>query len=71
MKTDVSLLCEMKFGSIPSYMNELIDISLKRSQFTLHDETIKKTRRILTMEQEAMELIEAYRNHFVREYAIR
>lgn len=48
---------EMNFGSalhpgrIPSSMDDFIDISLKRIQFTLHDEAIKKTRRILTMEQ--------------------
>ena len=36
---------------IPDSMDELIDISLKRIQFTLHDEAIRKTRRILTMEQ--------------------
>lgn len=48
---------EMHFGSelqpgiIPSSMSELTDISLARIRFTLHDETIVKTRRILTMEQ--------------------
>lgn len=42
---------EIHPGQIPSSMDELIDISLKRIQFTLHDETIRKTRRILTMEQ--------------------
>lgn len=42
---------EMHPGKIPSSMDELIDISLQRIRFTLHDDTIKKTRRILTMEQ--------------------
>ena len=48
---------EMNFGSeihpgqIPASMDEFIDTSLKRIQFTLHDEMIRKTRRILTMEQ--------------------
>ena len=42
---------EIHPGQIPSSMDELIDISLKRIQFTLHDETIRKTRRVLTMEQ--------------------
>lgn len=48
---------EMNFGSevhpgrIPSSMEEFIEIAMKRIEFTLHDETIKKTRRILTMEQ--------------------
>ena len=38
-------------GRIPDSMDEFIDISVKRIQFTLHDETIRKTRRILAMEQ--------------------
>ncbi len=48
---------EMNFGSAdnpgntPSSMEELIDLSLKRIQFTLHDPMIKKVRRMLTMEQ--------------------
>lgn len=48
---------EMNFGSgvhlvdIPSTVNELIDISLKRIMFTMHDETIRNTRKILMMEQ--------------------
>lgn len=42
---------EMHPGKIPSSMDELIDISLKRIQFTLHDDAIRKTRRILAMEQ--------------------
>ncbi len=42
---------EMHPGRIPASVDELIDISLKRIQFTLHDEAIRKTRRILTMEQ--------------------
>lgn len=42
---------EIHLGKIPSSMDELIDISLKRIKFTLNDEKIIKTRRILTMEQ--------------------
>lgn len=42
---------ESHLGEIPSSVEELIDISLRRIQFTLHDDVIKKTRRILTMEQ--------------------
>lgn len=48
---------EMNFGSeihpgkMPSSMDELIEITKKRIQFTMHDETIRKTRRILMMEQ--------------------
>lgn len=38
-------------GKIPESMEELIDVSIKRIQFTMHDEMIRKTRRILTMEQ--------------------
>ena len=38
-------------GTIPASAAELADSTLKRIQFTLHDETIRKTRRILTMEQ--------------------
>ncbi|MGN0638253.1 MAG: TetR/AcrR family transcriptional regulator [Huintestinicola sp.] len=48
---------EANFGSVnnpgktPSSMDELIAMSLKRIEFTLHDPTIKKVRRMLTMEQ--------------------
>lgn len=38
-------------GKMPSSMEELIDLSLKRIRFTLHDPVIKKVRRMLTMEQ--------------------
>lgn len=38
-------------GKTPSSMDELIDLSLKRIQFTLHDPMIKKVRRLLTLEQ--------------------
>ena len=38
-------------GMIPNSMEELLEVSLHRLQFTLHDDMIKKTRRILTMEQ--------------------
>ena len=37
--------------NMPSSVDELIDISLKRIQFTLHDEKIRRIRRILNMEQ--------------------
>ena len=42
-------------GKIPETMDELITLSLKRIDFTLHDPMIKKVRRMLTMEQ--------FRNH--------
>ena len=48
---------EMNFGSklhtgnIPASMEELVKGALKRIEFTMHDEMIQKTRRILTMEQ--------------------
>lgn len=42
-------------GKIPRSMDELITLSLKRIDFTLHDPMIKKVRRMLTMEQ--------FRNH--------
>ena len=32
-------------------MDELVELSLKRIEFTLHDPMIKKVRRMLTMEQ--------------------
>lgn len=38
-------------GKVPASMDELIDLSLKRIEFTLHDPMIKKVRRMLTMEQ--------------------
>lgn len=38
-------------GRIPSSMDELISMSLKRIRFTLQDPTIRKVRRMLTMEQ--------------------
>ena len=38
-------------GKMPSSMDELITLSLKRIEFTLHDPMIKKVRRMLTMEQ--------------------
>ena len=37
-------------GKSPSSMNELITLSLKKIDFTLHDPMIKKVRRMLTME---------------------
>ena len=48
---------QMNFGSaqnpgkVPASMDELVDLSLKRIEFTLHDPMIKKVRRMLTMEQ--------------------
>ena len=48
---------EMNFGSeihpgkMPSSMDELIEITKKRIQFTMHDEIIQKTRKIMAMEQ--------------------
>lgn len=42
---------ESHLGEIPASIEELIDISLRRIQFTLHDDVIKKTRKILAMEQ--------------------
>lgn len=48
---------EANFGSVndhgqtPSSMDEMITLSLKRIEFTLHDPMIKKVRRMLTMEQ--------------------
>lgn len=38
-------------GKMPSSMDELITLSLKRIEFTLHDPMIVKVRRMLTMEQ--------------------
>ena len=38
-------------GNIPSTVEELIDISLKRIMFTMHDDTIRNSRKILMMEQ--------------------
>lgn len=38
-------------GEMPSSMDELITLSLKRIEFTLSDPMIKKVRRMLTLEQ--------------------
>lgn len=38
-------------GKIPSSMDELVVLSLKRIEFTLRDPIIRKVRRMLTMEQ--------------------
>ena len=38
-------------GKTPASMDELVDLSLKRIEFTFHDPMIKKVRRMLTMEQ--------------------
>lgn len=48
---------EANFGSVnnprktPASMDELIEMSLNRIKFTLHDPVVKKVRRMLTMEQ--------------------
>lgn len=48
---------EMKFGSenhpgnLPASMEELVNLSMERIRFTLHDPMIRKIRRILAMEQ--------------------
>lgn len=42
---------EMNLGPLPASVEELIESALQRISFTIHDERIKKTRRILTMEQ--------------------
>ena len=42
---------EQQLGKIPASAEELIDLSLAKIAFTLHDETIKKTRKVLDMEQ--------------------
>ena len=38
-------------GQLPASVDELITISMKKLEFTLKDETVIKTRRILAMEQ--------------------
>ena len=48
---EVNFGSENQLGAIPSSMDELITLSLKRIEFTLHDPMIKKVRRMLTMEQ--------------------
>lgn len=42
---------ETNLGPLPASVEELIESALQRISFTIHDERIKKTRRILTMEQ--------------------
>lgn len=42
---------EMNVGKLPDSMDELIAQSLERIEFTLHDEKVRKIRRILAMEQ--------------------
>ena len=42
---------EVHPGSIPTSMEELTRITKNRILFTIHDETVKKTRRLLTVEQ--------------------
>ena len=40
-----------KPGEFPESMNELIENAMGRIQFTMHDDIVRKTRRILAMEQ--------------------
>ena len=40
-----------KPGEFPESMNELIENAMGRIQFTIHDDIVQKTRRILAMEQ--------------------
>lgn len=42
---------ETHLGKIPESMQELIELSMERIRFTMHDEMLQKTRRILMMEQ--------------------
>lgn len=48
---EMNIGSEIHPGTIPSSMDELIALTWKRIEFTLHDETIQKIRRILMMEQ--------------------
>ena len=36
---------------IPNSLNELEELTLRQLQFTMHDETVRKVRKLLTMEQ--------------------
>ena len=40
-----------KPGEFPESMNELIENAMGKIQFTMHDDIVRKTRRILAMEQ--------------------
>lgn len=40
-----------KLGEFPESMEELIENAIGRIQFTMHDDIVRKTRRILAMEQ--------------------
>lgn len=42
---------KQKTSEVPESMDELIENAIERIQFTMHDEIIRKTRRILAMEQ--------------------
>lgn len=42
---------ESHIGEVPASVEELVEQSMRRIQFTLQDDTIQKTRRFLTMEQ--------------------
>lgn len=38
-------------GKIPDSMSELVEVSLQKISFTMHDDTLKKARKLLAMEQ--------------------
>ena len=42
---------ESHIGKVPASVEELVEQSMRRIQFTLQNDTMQKTRRILTMEQ--------------------
>lgn len=42
---------EAHFGKLPSSVEELVEVSFERIMFTLHDDIVQKTRKILSMEQ--------------------
>ena len=44
---------------IPNSLNELEELTLRQLQFTMHDETVRKVRKLLTMEQFRNERIKA------------
>ena len=42
---------KMKSGEFPESMDELIENAMEKIKFTMHDDTVRKIRRILAMEQ--------------------
>lgn len=44
---------------IPGSMDELTELTLRQLQFTMHDETVRKVRKLLTMEQFRNERVKA------------